>query len=177
MHMASLMRNKGTLVACDVYDHKLTLMKDNAKRLGVTIVKTCLQDGREIPESHAESYDRVLVDAPCSGLGILQKKLDMRWRKEPSSLTDLPKLQVAILNRAAMTVKEGGILVYSTCTINSLENQEVVKTFLKDHKEFRLDPIGPDELPVAPVDGMVTVNPARHDMDGFFMARMRKEKA
>lgn len=177
MHMASLMRNEGTLLACDVYDHKLALMKDNAKRLGVTIVKTCLQDGREIPESQAGSYDRVLVDAPCSGLGILQKKLDMRWRKEPSSLTDLPKLQAAILDRAAMTVKEGGILVYSTCTINSLENQEVVKTFLKNHKEFRLDPIGPDELPVAPVDGMVTVNPARHDMDGFFMARMRKEKA
>ena len=76
-----------------------------------------------------------------------------------------------------MTVKEGGVLVYSTCTINSLENQEVVKTFLNAHKEFRLDPIGPDELPVAPVNGMVTVNPARHDMDGFFMARMRKEKA
>lgn len=176
MHLANLMKNQGSIVACDIHEHKLALMKENAKRLHVSIVETMQQDGTHIPQSQANRYDCVLVDAPCSGLGILQKKLDMRWRKEPSILQELPSLQEAILENAAMTVKLGGTLVYSTCTLNQLENQDVVRAFLAKHKEFSLDPITNEELPINPVDGMVTVQPAKDDMDGFFIARMRKEK-
>lgn len=175
MHLANLMKNQGSIVACDIHEHKLALMEENAKRLHVKIVTTRQQDGTQIPSSQANTYDCVLVDAPCSGLGILQKKLDMRWRKEASILKDLPSLQLAILEKAAMTLKPGGKLVYSTCTLNHRENQDVVKAFLDQHKDFYLDPIGPDELPLTPVDGMVTVQPAKDDMDGFFIARMRKE--
>ncbi len=119
MHMASLMNNTGAIMSCDIYDHKLELMNQNAERLGVSIVSTKLQDGRYLPGNWKGQFDRVLVDAPCSGLGILQKKLDMRWRKTQSLLTDLPPLQLEILEKAAEMVKVDGYLVYSTCTINS----------------------------------------------------------
>lgn len=175
MHMAALMSNKGQIIAGDIHEHKLQLMEDNAKRLGVSIVKTRLQDASCLSDSYKAAFDKILVDAPCSGLGILQKKLDMRWRKEESLLQTLPELQGKILESAAQALKPGGILVYSTCTINPLENESVVYTFLKKHPEFTLDDVS-DYIPLTSRDKMVTTNPAKDGMDGFFMARLRKEK-
>jgi len=173
MHMASLMNNTGAIMSCDIYDHKLELMNQNAERLGVSIVSTKLQDGRYLPDNWKEQFDRVLVDAPCSGLGILQKKLDMRWRKTQSLLTDLPPLQLEILEKAAEMVKVDGYLVYSTCTINSGENEDVLEKFLATHKNFIIDPVSFDGLPQA-VEGMITTYPPRDQMDGFFMARVKR---
>ncbi len=160
-------------MSCDIYDHKLDLMNQNAERLGVSIVSTKLQDGRYLPDNWKEQFDRVLVDAPCSGLGILQKKLDMRWRKTEDLLNELPPLQLEILEKASEMVKVNGYLVYSTCTINSGENEDVLEKFLATHKNFVIDPVSYEGLPPA-TDGMISTYPPRDHMDGFFMARMKR---
>lgn len=173
MHLAARMNNEGHIVADDIHEHKLGLMAANAKRLGVTIADFNLQDATKIPQTWYNQFDKVLVDAPCSGLGILQRKLDMRWHKNPESLTELPKLQQQIIETAAKTVKPGGVLVYSTCTINRAENEGVVEAFLKANESFELEDASAF-LPFATEGPMVTLWPHRDEMDGFFIARMRK---
>lgn len=173
MHMASLMENTGAIMSCDIYEHKLQLMQSNVERLGVSIISMKLQDGRTLPDSWINQFDRVLVDAPCSGLGILQKKLDMRWRKSRELLFELPTLQLEILECASKMVKVGGYLVYSTCTLNHGENEDVLEKFLEHHKDFVIEPVELKGLPSFK-DGMITTYPPRDDMDGFFMARMKR---
>lgn len=173
MHMAALMKNTGEIIAGDIHEHKLNLMRQNAARLGVTIANFQLQDATQLPPHYKEQFDRVLVDAPCSGLGIMQRKLDMRWRKSEAILTALPPLQQAILTSAAATVKPGGVLVYSTCTINAGENEAVVTAFLQTHPEFTLEDAAA-KLPFDAPGPMVTLLPHRDGTDGFFIARMRK---
>ena len=120
------------------------------------------------------AFDRVLVDAPCSGLGVIRKKPDIRY-KDPEPLKGLPEVQRAILSNAARYVRPGGILLYSTCTLLSRENEEVVWWFLEGNKEFKAEAF---KLP-GPVgtaaDGLVTLLPHRHGTDGFFICRMRRE--
>ena len=173
MYMAALMDNTGSLMSCDIHEHKIALMESNAQRLGISIVQTKVQDATELPSAWKSYFDRVLVDVPCSGLGILQKKLDMRWRKDESTLSELPPLQLAILERAAMTVKEKGYLVYSTCTLNYKENEDVVEAFLQKHKEFSIVPVDTD-FPLKSNNGMITTYPPTDDMDGFFMVKMQR---
>lgn len=173
MYMAALMDNTGSLMSCDIHEHKIALMESNAQRLGISIVQTKVQDATELPSAWKSYFDRVLVDVPCSGLGILQKKLDMRWRKDESTLSELPPLQLAILEQAAMTVKEKGYLVYSTCTLNYKENEDVVEAFLQKHKEFSIVPVGTD-FPLKSNNGMITTYPPTDDMDGFFMVKMQR---
>lgn len=174
MHMAALMQNQGAIVANDIHSHKIELMKQNAQRLHVSIVSFYEQDATTLPESYDNVFDKVLVDAPCSGLGILQKKPDMRWRKEEKAIDALPELQGRILERAAKAVKTGGHLIYSTCTINKAENEGVVTTFLKEHPEFIIEDAA-TLLPFETKGPMVTLMPHKDEMDGFFIARMRKE--
>ncbi len=176
MHMATIMGNTGSIVATDIHEHKVELLQANATRFGMTNVQATVGDATQLRDDWKEQYDAVLVDAPCSGLGILQKKLDMRWRKEPSQLTELPILQEKILDIASNYVKVGGHLVYSTCTINSLENEEVVQSFLASHPNFVLEDVAP-LLPFEAEGPMVTLLPHVYDMDGFFIARLRKETA
>ncbi|ORT99634.1 Ribosomal RNA small subunit methyltransferase B [Anaerovibrio sp. JC8] len=173
-HMAAMMENRGRIVACDVYDHKLERVRSNAERLGITIIDPLLMDAREIWQEFPQQADRVLVDAPCSGLGVLRRKPDSRWRKSPELLKELPKLQLEILRSAAAAVKPGGLLVYSTCTIAPEENQDVVKAFLEKAKEFTLEHAG-ERLPVPREDEMVQLYPQRDGTDGFFIACMRRK--
>ncbi len=173
-HMAALMEDRGRIVACDIYDHKLQRVMDNAQRLGIHIIEPKLKDAREIHEEFAGQADRVLVDAPCSGLGVLRRKPDSRWRKTPELLKELPKLQLEILESASACVKDGGILVYSTCTIAQEENQDVVRAFLAKHPEFFLENTG-ERLPVPRTDEMVQLYPQRDGTDGFFIACMRRK--
>ena len=176
LHMATLMGNTGTIIATDIHEHKVELLQANAKRMGMSNVKPQQGDATVNEEQWKESFDAVLVDAPCSGLGILQKKLDMRWRKEESQLQELPMLQQQILQNASSYVKVGGHLVYSTCTVNTLENEGVVERFLQDNPNFVLEDVAP-LLPFAAEGPMVTLLPHVYDMDGFFIARLRKERA
>ncbi|EAX48606.1 sun protein [Thermosinus carboxydivorans Nor1] len=170
-HIAALMGNKGKVLATDIYEHKLALMRDNAVRLGISILETQLLDAVKLGELYPGQADRVLVDAPCSGLGVLRRKPDSRWRKNEQMLTDLPRLQLAILASAAKCLKPGGILVYSTCTTEPEENGEVVKSFLATNPEFILEPAG-RYLPVGRQEEMVQLWPHADGVDGFFIARM-----
>jgi 16S rRNA (cytosine967-C5)-methyltransferase len=170
-HLAALMGNRGRVLSTDLYEHKLKITAENAARLGLTIIETRAFDATKLGEVYAGQADRVLVDAPCSGLGVLRRKPDSRWRKSEAMLRDLPKLQAAILASAAACVKPGGVLVYSTCTTEPEENEEVVKAFLAAHPDFAQESAG-ELLPVKRPEAMVQLWPHRDGLDGFFIARM-----
>lgn len=160
--MAIDMENRGTLYSFDLHKNKLSLIKSGAEKLGITIIETGCRDAREPDESLLGKADRVLCDAPCSGLGVIAKKPDIRY-KDLSAVGRLPEIQYPVLCGASAYVKTGGTLVYSTCTINKAENEEIVEKFLAEHKEFTLTEAG-----------MRTFWPHRDGCDGFFCAVMTK---
>ncbi|HEY8909235.1 MAG TPA: 16S rRNA (cytosine(967)-C(5))-methyltransferase RsmB [Desulfosporosinus sp.] len=181
-HMAQMMHDEGDIQAFDIHAHKLELIDQLAQRLGITIIRAQLGDARDLPGVELGSQHRVLVDAPCSGLGVLRRRADLRWKKEEEDLKELNQLQLAILERAASCVEVGGDLIYSTCTIEPEENFELVKTFRSAHPEF--EPVNlVESLPFTLEDprdiqqaskGMLQLLPHRHGMDGFFLAKFRR---
>jgi 16S rRNA (cytosine967-C5)-methyltransferase len=171
-NMAELMENKGVILAVDRHEAKLNQIKGSAERLGLTNIKLIQADGTQM---QLEPVDRVLVDAPCSGLGVLMKKPDMKWKREFQDLPALIQLQLALLENAARLLKPGGVLVYSTCTTEPEENEEVVRTFLNRHPEFLLENAGPFvSHDLVTKEGFVQTFPHRHGMDGSFAARLVK---
>ena len=171
--MAELMQGQGQVIALDKYEPKLKLIDEAAERLGLAqVIRTAIGDASNITLPPA---DLVVVDAPCSGLGTLSKKPDIKWKREPEDIPQLAALQRAILANAAKLVKPGGVLLYSTCTIERRENQEVVEAFLADHPEFRLEPAS-EWLPKGMVtpEGFMQTLPHRHGLDGMFAARLRR---
>ena len=163
--------NRGDILSCDIHPHKLKLIENGAARLGITIVRTALADGRERHAAWVEQADVVLADVPCSGLGIIRKKPDIRW-KDPATLAALPAIQRAILGNAAAYVRPGGVLVYSTCTVLPEENGGVVTDFLSGHPEFVKEDF---DLPgIGSCSGDATLWPQRTRTDGFYICRMRR---
>lgn len=175
-HIAALMENQGELIACEVQKHRLGLIKENAKKLGIEIIAPKLLDARHLPAKWQASFDRVLVDAPCSGLGVLNRRADARLRKHRYQIGELVKIQEKILDEAARVLKTGGILVYSTCTITKEENEKQVEAFLKRHPDFSLDEDLAKALPnVSGIKGgMKQFLPHLDGVDGFFIARFIK---
>lgn len=172
-HIAALMQNQGKVLSTDIHEHKLALTRENAQRLGIGIIETQALDAVQLGTLYPLKADRVLVDAPCSGLGVLRRKPDSRWRKSAEILKDLPALQMAILQSAACCVKPGGILVYSTCTTEPEENQNIIEQFLAEREDFQLETTG-EFLPVKTKDKMVQFWPHIDEVDGFFIARLRR---
>ncbi len=169
---AMAMEDKGEVIACDIHSHKLALIEKGGERLGLCCVHPLLADGRKVREDWLEGFDAVLCDVPCSGLGIIRKKPDIRY-KDPVRLASLPEVQSAILDNAGRYVKSGGVLLYATCTILPEENQAVTEAFLKRHEDFQKErfPLpGLQEMN----DGSLTLWPQRHDTDGFYVCKMRK---
>jgi 16S rRNA (cytosine967-C5)-methyltransferase len=179
-HIAELMSNQGEIVARDIHRHKLKLVEESCRRLGITIVRTEPYNAMELDEASLESFDKVLLDAPCSGLGVMRRKPDLRWKKEADDFVELAKLQKSMLELGARYVKPGGVLLYSTCTINKSENIEVVKAFLNGSTDFQLESIEgkiPDNLvSSSAAQGYLELYPNTHGTDGFFIARMRKRR-
>ena len=169
---AMAMGDQGEIHACDIHPHKLALVEKGAARLGVTCLTTHLADGRQRQEAWLNRADVVICDVPCSGLGIIRKKPDIR-EKDPGALGGLPAVQLAILQNAGSYVRPGGVLLYSTCTILPRENGEVAAAFLREHPEFRLEPFALPG-PVGETDGDVTLWPHRHGTDGFYICKLRK---
>lgn len=170
---AFAMEDRGEILACDLHENKLKRIREGAQRLGLTSIRTAAADGREFRPEWEAAFDTVLVDAPCSGLGIIRKKPDIRYKKADDLFT-LPVVQQAILDNACRYVKPGGVLVYSTCTILPEENQQITDAFLAQHPDFsREDLLLPAQA--GQTDGQVTLWPHRHDTDGFYICRMRRQ--
>ena len=173
-HMASYLTS-GKVTALDLYDHKLDLIQENAERLGVADrVQTQKLDARKVHEffSH-DSFDKILVDAPCSGIGLLRRKPDIKYNKETADFTSLQEIQLEILGSVCQTLRKGGIITYSTCTIVSEENFQVVEAFLESHPEFeqvKLEHECKDILK----DGCILITPELYGSDGFFISQFRK---
>ncbi len=175
-HLAQLMKNKGTVLARDIHQHKLGLIESTAARLGIDIIKTELFDAAKLDENLIGKADRVLVDAPCTGLGIIRKKPDIKYSRNLSEQREIVKLQRSILSKAAKYVKPGGCLVYSTCTIQPEENIDNVKAFLQENPEYRLigfDKLIPDKLKAETAkEGYIQLYPNVNQTDGFFISKM-----
>ena len=169
---AMCMENRGELISCDIHPGKVLQIQAGARRLGIECITTEVQDGKRLRKEWRDGFDLVLCDVPCSGLGIIRKKPDIR-RKDPEPLERLPEVQRTILDNVARYVRSGGGLLYSTCTVLRRENEAVVETFLKDSPEFSLEEF---TLPgIGPVPkGYITLWPHRHGTDGFFMAKLRR---
>jgi 16S rRNA (cytosine967-C5)-methyltransferase len=178
IHMAELMKGQGRVVAWDVHEHRVDLIKRNISRMGARIVQPTVNDAAILKEEYIDSFDRVLIDAPCSGFGIIHKKPDIKLKADPAALKEMARLQSRILNTCSNYVKPGGILVYSTCTINPQENEDMIKCLLEERQDFQLEdpsPFMPDSLKSALKDGMIQLIPSRHLTDGFFIARLRRK--
>lgn len=161
-HLASIMNNTGEIFACDIYPKKIKLMEKSFKRLGVKNVKCQLIDARNVKNYVKEkSFDYVLADAPCSGLGVLSHKVDLKYNIDPKSIDEVTYLQEEILEATCGLVKIGGYYVYSTCTINKDENERQIAKFLRRHKEF----VKEEERKILPFENHI---------DGFYICKMRR---
>ena len=171
---AIAMENRGEIVSCDLHPHKRGLIQAGAQRLGLEIIRPQTADGKAFRPEWEEKFDLVVVDAPCSGLGVIRKKPDIRF-KDSAPLAGLPDVQKAILENAARYVRPGGVLLYSTCTLLRRENEEVAEHLLSRRRDYKAEaftlpgPIG------SVSDGMTTLWPHRHGTDGFFICKLRKE--
>jgi 16S rRNA (cytosine967-C5)-methyltransferase len=170
---AIAMGGKGEIISCDIHPHKERLIQAGAERLGLSILTPMTQDAKTDREAWHRGFDIVLADVPCSGLGIIRKKPDIRY-KDPAPLAGLPAVQRAILENVSRYVRSGGVLLYATCTVLERENEAVVREFIERHNDFTLEPLELPE-PLGTVrEGMVTLWPHRHGTDGFFFAKMRR---
>ncbi|GFO59290.1 ribosomal RNA small subunit methyltransferase B [Geomonas silvestris] len=176
--IAQLMANEGDIYACDVNQRKLRLIRETCDRLGIRIVRTFTMDASSPSNAIREvKFDRILVDAPCSGLGVIRRNPEGKWWKQPSDLEQLSVTQFAILENLAEYLKVGGTLLYATCSTSVIENEAVVDRFLVRHPEFEaedLRPLFPQFAPLCTERGYFRSWPHRDGMDGFFAARLRK---
>ena len=173
-HIAQLMQDQGTVLAVDISGDRLRLVEENCIRLGIKSVETIETNGTQF---QAVPFDRILVDAPCSGTGVLARRPDARWRKRERHILQLPELQGRLLDNAAQLLKKDGVLVYSTCSIEDEENEEVIGAVLERHPELTFEDARsfvPDAV-ISP-EGYVRTFPHRHRMDGSFAARVRKAR-
>ncbi|WP_409341072.1 16S rRNA (cytosine(967)-C(5))-methyltransferase RsmB [Paenibacillus sp. MBLB4367] len=178
-HLAEKMGDSGTIVACDLHPHKEQLIREQADRLGLSAIQTIVGDAEKLDGTFAAgSFDCILLDAPCSGLGVIRRKPDLKWAKAETDIADICGIQHAILESVHNLLKPGGLLVYSTCTIERSENEEMVERFLASHPEFSLEAFPSGALPVGLAEtgrtGMVQLLPHHYHSDGFFIARLRK---
>jgi len=171
--IAELMKNKGEIIAIDVYDKRLKILEENSNRLGISIIKPIAYDARTVTLDMA---DRVLVDAPCSGFGTLSKKPDIKWKQNIQQIEKLNQLQYEILCNASRHVKMGGVLVYSTCTIEPEENENIINKFLESHTNFEIENASNFVSSfVVNEQGFIQTLPHIHKIDGSFAARLRRK--
>ncbi|SCI73455.1 Ribosomal RNA small subunit methyltransferase B [uncultured Clostridium sp.] len=173
-HLGTIMKNTGQVISRDVFDHKLKLINNTVKRLGLKNIKVENFDALNIDENSIDKFDYVICDVPCSGMGIIKRKPEIKFKKE-EEIKDLPTIQKKILNNASKYVKLGGNLIYSTCTIHDEENINVVKEFLNVNDNFELVPIDEVNVDLDNQDkGYIKIYPNIHGMDGFFIAKLKR---
>lgn len=174
-HIAELMGDQGKIWACDRMASRLKKLDKTVERLGINSIQTLVGDSREFKQ-FIHQGDRVLVDAPCSGLGTLHRNPDLRWRQTPDKIKELTHLQGELLTQTASWVKSQGSLVYVTCTLNFQENQAVIQTFLKSHPDWQICPPSPELSELFPenTEQWIQILPHHQKMDGFFICKLEK---
>lgn len=175
--LAEEMENKGEIIAIDIHQHKKKLIEENMKKLGIDIVKSTVLDARNV-NKQGRKFDKILVDVPCSGYGVIRKKPEILYTKNRENVEELASLQLEILNSAADILKDGGELIYSTCTIISQENTENVEKFLNERKEFKVKALNIPENVSGEYDklGGFSINYKEEIMDNFYIIKLVKEE-
>ena len=175
--LAEEMKNKGEIIAIDIHQHKKKLIEENMKKLGINIVKATVLDARNV-NKQGRKFDKILVDVPCSGYGVIRKKPEILYTKNRENIEELASLQLEILNSAADILKDGGELIYSTCTIISQENTENVEKFLNERKEFKVKALNIPENVSGEYDklGGFSINYKEEIMDNFYIIKLVKEE-
>ena len=173
--MASRMENRGEVLSCDIHPHKIALLEKGAQRLGIENLTARVQDASARCEEFAGQMDVVVADVPCSGLGVIRKKPDIRY-KDLAPMERLPQVQRAILENVSAYVKPGGVLLYSTCTVLRRENEDIVNAFLEAHPEFHPECFDAPEGAGLGTVPMATLLPQRNGTDGFFICRLRRDR-
>lgn len=163
-HIAEIMKNKGSIIATDIHQHRLKLVEENATRLGINIIDTKILDAQKYNEEFVKKFDKILLDVPCLGIGVMKRKPDIKWQRSKEDIQSISKIQYNILEQCAKYLKIGGELVYSTCSILKSENEDIVEKFLKDKSEKNYI-----------LKGIQKILPTENT-DGFFIAKIKKIK-
>ena len=173
--LAEEMKNSGEVIAIDIHQHKIKLIDTNMKKLGIDIVKAIVMDARNV-NKQGRKFDKILVDVPCSGYGVIRKKPEILYSKDRENVEELAKLQLEILNSAADILKDGGELIYSTCTITDEENTNNIKKFLEERKEFKVEKLYIPENVSGNYDnlGGFCINYKEEIMDNFYIIKLKK---
>lgn len=178
-HLAQLMGNSGLVIACDLDPRKFPRIEENSRRLGISIIRTVALDAsRALDTLGDRRFDRILVDAPCSGLGVLRRNPEAKWRLARQDLQRMARLQSQIILNASDHLADGGALIYSTCSVSSEENEDVINDFLSERNDFVVEDlrhVSPASPEIFTEQGFFRSWPHRHGMDGFFAARLRKK--
>ena len=175
-YLAEIMKNEGNIEAWDIYEHRTKLVEQNAKRLGIKIINTKVEDARIYKKEYKNKFDKVLLDVPCLGIGVLKRKPDIKWQKSKKDIEEISKIQFSILNTCSKYLKEGGELVYSTCSIFKKENRNLIEKFLNENSNFELKKIKLKEkffLNYLVEDKFLEVY-QNEKTDGFFICKLTK---
>ena len=163
-YLAELMENKGKIKAWDIHEHRTKLVEQNANRLGINIIETQVKDATQYDKNLDEKFDKILLDVPCLGIGVIKRKPDIKWLRKPEDIEEITLIQRKILENCSKYLKKGGTLVYSTCSILKEENEEIVIKFLSENKQFEIDG-----------ENMVNILPNK-EKDGFFICKIYRKK-
>lgn len=178
-HIAELMKNKGSIKALDIHEHRVKLVEENAKRLGIKIINTKIQDSTEYDKKLRDKYDKILLDVPCLGLGVIKRKPDIKWQRKKEDIEKISKIQFEILKNCSKYLKKGGELVYSTCSILKEENQEIIEHFLKDNNDFSYgdykNVTNYDIIDKFLINNKYLEIDTNYDYDGFFICKLVKK--
>lgn len=162
-YIAELMKNNGNIEAWDIHEHRTKLIQENAKRLEINIIKTKVKDATIYYEKYYEKFDKILLDVPCLGIGVIKRKPDIKWKRKPEDIFEITKIQKIILKNCSQYLKKDGVLVYSTCSILEEENENIIESFLKENNNFEIVE-----------NGIVNIIPD-NEKDGFFMCKIHKK--
>lgn len=162
-YIAELMHNKGKIEAWDIHEHRTKLVEKNAERLGIKIINTDVKNSAEYEEKYKEKFDRILLDVPCMGIGVIKRKPDIKWQRKKEDIEEISHLQRKILENCSKYLKRGGYLVYSTCSILKEENEDVVNDFIKNNSDFEIVK-----------NGLFNIKPDK-EKDGFFICKLHKK--
>ena len=159
--MAERMKNKGKIIAWDIHKHRTRLVEENAKRLGIDIIHTEEKDATIFDEKYIEKFDKILLDVPCLGIGVIKRKPDIKWKRKKEDIKEITEIQEKILQNCSKYLKLNGELIYSTCSILKEENQNIIDKFLSENREFKII----ENIKIYP----------REEFDGFFICKLKKQ--